>query len=78
MQNKMFFKCGNGRLHGVDAVVVWWDQLNVHLVGSDVLLNHFGLLVVHHLQCWLVVASTEYCKHFREGGNEGGAGAGWH
>ncbi len=54
----------------VDAVVVWWDQLDVHLVGSDVLLNRLGALVVYHIQCWLVIASMEYCKHFVEGSNE--------
>ncbi len=45
-------------------------QLDVHLVGSDVLLNRFEALVVHHIPCWLVVASTEYCEHFGEGGND--------
>ncbi len=57
---------------------MWWDQLDVHLVGSDVLLNRLGALIVHHIQCWLVIASMEYCKHFREGGNEQGVGVGWH
>ena len=74
----MFFKHGYGTFCGVNAVVVRWDQLNVHLVGLYELLNHLGALVVHHIQCWLVVASTEYCKHFGEGGNEQGADAGWH
>jgi hypothetical protein len=59
-------------------VVMWWDQLDIHLVGSDVLLNHFGALIVHQVQCRLVTAGTEYCKHFREAGNEQGVGAGWH
>ncbi len=66
----MFFIHGNGTFRDVEAVVEQWDQLNVHLVGLDVLLNCFGALVVHHIQCWLVVASTEYCKHFGESGNE--------
>jgi hypothetical protein len=74
----VFFKCGNGTFSGVDTVVMWWDQLDVHLVGSDVLLNCLGALVVHHVQCWLVIASMEYCTHFGEGGNEQGIGAGWH
>ncbi len=42
------------------------------------LLNHSGSLVVHLIQCWLVVVSMEYCKHFEEGGNEQGVGAEWH
>ncbi len=62
----------------IDAVVVRWDQLDVHLVGSDVLLNCLGALVVHHVQCWLVIARREYCKHFGEDGNEQGIGVGWH
>jgi hypothetical protein len=60
------------------VVAVRWDQLDVHLVGSVVLLNRLGALVVHHIQCWLVVASTEYHKHFKKGGNEQGVSAGWH
>ncbi len=74
----MYFKCGDGTFCGIDAVVVQWDQLNVHLVGLDVLLNCFGALVVNHFQCWLVVLSMEYCKHFGESGNNQGVGAGWH
>jgi hypothetical protein len=46
--------------------------------GLDVLLSHVGALVVHHIQCRLVVTSTEYCKHFGESGNEQGVGAGLH
>ncbi len=76
--NKVFFKHGNGTFRSIDVVVVWWDQLDVLLVGLDVLLNRLGARVVHHIQCWLVFTSTEYHKHFREGGNERGVGAGWH
>jgi hypothetical protein len=74
----MFFNCSYGTLCGIVMVVVRLDQLDVHLVGLDVLLNHFGALIVYHIQCWLVVASTEYHKHFGEGGNEQGVSAGWH
>ncbi len=74
----MFFKRGDGKFCGIDTVVVQWDQLDVHLVGSDVLLNCLGALVVHHIQCWLAIASTEYRKNFGEGCNEQGVGAGWH
>ncbi len=68
----------NLAISSVEAVVMWWDQLDIHLVGLDVLLNCLGALVVHHIQFWLVIASTEYCKHFGEGSNEQGIGAGWH
>ncbi len=60
----MFYKHGDGMFSGVDVVVMRRDQLDVHLVGSDVLLNHLGALIVFHVQCWLVIASTEYRKHF--------------
>ncbi len=66
----MFFKRGDSTFCGIDAVVVRWDKLNIHLVGSDVLLNHLGAPVVHKIQCRLVIASTEYPEHFGEGGNE--------
>ncbi len=45
----MFFKRGDGTFRSIDVVVVQWDYLNVHLVGSDVVLNRFGALVVHHI-----------------------------
>ncbi len=74
----MFFKCGDGTFSSIDAVVMWWDQLDVHLVDLNVLLNCLGALIVHHVKCWLVITSTENPKHFEEGGNEQGIGAGWH
>ncbi len=74
----MFFKCGDGTFRSIDVMVVQWDQLDVHLVGLDVLLNHLGALAVDHIQCWLVIASTEYHKHFGEGSDEQGVGVGWH
>ncbi len=49
---------------GIDMVVVWWDQLDVYIVGLDVLLNHLVALVIHRIQCWLVVACMEYCEYF--------------
>jgi hypothetical protein len=73
-----FFKRGDGLFSGVDTVVMQWDQLDVHLIGLEVLLNHLGALVVHHVQCWLVIVSTDYRKHFGEGIDEQGISVGWH
>ena len=74
----MFFKHGDGTFSSIDVVVVQWDQLDVHLVGSDVLVSRLGALIVHHGKCWLVITSTENPKHFEEGSDEQGIGAGWH
>ncbi len=41
----------------------------------NVLLNCFGAFVVHDVQCWLVVPSTQNSKDFGEGGDEGGVSA---
>ncbi len=37
----------------------------------------FSTAFVHHIQCWLVVTSTEYQEHFGEGGYELGVRARW-
>jgi hypothetical protein len=75
----VFFKRGNGTFRGIDAVVVRWDQLDVYLIGLDVLLNCVGApSLVHHIQCWLVIVTTEYRKHLGQGSNEQVVGAGWH
>ncbi len=67
----MFFESSDGSFGGVDTMVMWRDQLNCHPVGADVLLNCFGAFVVHDVQCWLVVPSTQNGKDFGEGVNEG-------
>ncbi len=58
----MFLKHGNGAFSGIDAVVMQRDQLDVQLVGSDVLLNRLGALIILQVPCWLVIASTEYSQ----------------
>ncbi len=42
----MFFKCGNCIFRSVEAVVVWWDQLDVHLVGLNGVLNCLAALLL--------------------------------
>ncbi len=74
----MFFESSDGLFGGIDTMVMWRDQLKHLPLGADVLLNHFGAFVVHDVQCWLVVPSTENSKDFVEGGNEGGISAQGH
>jgi hypothetical protein len=74
----VFVESSDGSFGGVDTMVMWRDQLDHHLVGADVLLNRFGAFVVHDVQCWLVVLSTQNSKDFSEGGDEGGASAQGH
>jgi hypothetical protein len=54
------------------------NQLDCHPVGVEVLLNRFGAFIVHDVQCWLVVPSTQNSKDFGKGSNEGGVSAGGH
>ena len=74
----MFFESSDGLFGSIDMRVMWRDQLNPHPVGADVLLNCSGAFVVHDVQCWLVVPSTQNSKDFGEGGNEGGVSAQGH
>ncbi len=74
----MFFESSDGLFGSVDTMVMWRDQLDHHPVGTDVLLNHFGAFIVHDIQCWLVVPSTQNSKDFGEGGNEGSVSARGH
>ncbi len=73
--NIVFFESSNGLFGSVDMMVMWRDQLDCHLVGADVLLNCLGAFIVHDVQCWLVVPSTQNSKDSGEGGNEGGISA---
>jgi hypothetical protein len=74
----VFFETSDGLFHSVNTMVMWRDQLDCHLVGADVLLNRFGAFIVHDVQCWLVVLSTQNSEDFGEGGNEGGGSARGH
>ncbi len=74
----MFLKSSDGVFGGVDVMVMRWDQLDGHLVGSDVFLDHFGAFVVHDVQHWLVVLSPQNIEDLGDGSNEGGIGAGSH
>ncbi len=74
----MLFESSDGLFGNVDTMVMQRDQLDCHPVGADVLLNCFGAFVVHDVQCWLVVPSTQNSKDFDEGSNEGGISAQGH
>ncbi len=49
--NKVLFESSDGLFGGVDTMVMWRDQLDCHPIGGDVLLNRFGVFVVHDIQC---------------------------
>jgi hypothetical protein len=74
----MLFERGNGAFSRVNTVVVQRDKLYIHFVGADIFFGGLGTLVVHHVQCGLVVAHAEDGKYPREGGDEQGVGAAWH
>ncbi len=43
----MFLESTDGAFSGIDAIIVQRDQLDFHLVGSDVLFDCLGAFVVH-------------------------------
>ena len=67
----MFFEGANGTFGGIDVMVVWWDQLNLHFVLFGVFLNGLGALIVHDVEHRLVLPCLQNVEDFREGGNEG-------
>ena len=74
----MFFEGANGTFGGIDAMVVRWDQLNLHLVLFDVFLNSLGAFVIHEVEHRLVLPRLQNVEDFCEGGNEGCVNAFWH
>ncbi len=71
----MLFGHGNGAFSCVNMVVVQWDKLYIHFVGTGIFFDGLGTLIVHHVQCELVVAHAEDGKYLGEGGDEQGIGA---
>jgi hypothetical protein len=43
----MFLESTDGAFGGIDTMIVQRDQLDVHLVGSDVLFDCLGAFIVH-------------------------------
>jgi hypothetical protein len=43
----MFLESTGGAFGGVDAMIVRRDQLDLHLVGSDVFFECLGAFIVH-------------------------------
>ncbi len=52
----MFFESSDGSFCGIDTMVVVKDKLDVYFLGPDILFNSVGPIVVHHVQCWLVIS----------------------
>jgi hypothetical protein len=74
----MLFEHGDGTFSRINTVVVQRDKLYTHFVGADIFIDGLGTLIVHHVQCGLVVARAEDGKYLREGGDERGVSAAWH
>ncbi len=45
----MFLESTDGALAGIDAMIVQRDQLDFHLVGTDVLFDCLGAFIVHEV-----------------------------
>ncbi len=47
--DKVFLESTDGTFGGVDAMIVRRDQLDFHLVGTDVLFDCLGAFIVHDI-----------------------------
>ncbi len=74
----MFFEGADGTFSGIDAMVVRWDQLNLHLVFVDVFLNGLGAFVIHDVEHRLVLPWLQNVEDFHENSDEGCVGEVWH
>ena len=74
----MFFEGANGTFGSIAAMVVRWDQLNLHLVLFDAFLSGLGAFIIHDVEHRLVLPCLQNVEDFREGGNEGCVGEVWH
>ncbi len=70
MQQRNLLECGDGAFSRVNLVVVRRDKLYIHFVGAGIFFDGLGTLVVHHVQCGLVVTRAEDGKYHGEGGDE--------
>jgi hypothetical protein len=73
----MLLEHGDCAFSHINTVIVQWD-LYIYFVGANIFFDSLGTLVVHHVQCGLIVARAEDGKYLREGGDEQGVGAAWH
>ncbi len=46
----MFLERSNHAFGGIDSVIVGWDEVDVHIVASDVHFDSLGTLIVHNLE----------------------------
>ena len=50
--HEVILRCLDGRLGGIDSVVVRLDQLDPHLFFSNLVLDGLGALVVQDMELW--------------------------
>ncbi len=74
----MFLESTDGPFCGVDAMIVRRDQLDFHLVETDVLFDCLRAFIIHDVWCRLVVPSSKNIEDVCEGGYEGCVGLGRH
>ncbi len=75
-------KCSLNMAMACSAALTQWlcgkTSYTSIFVGTDIFFDSLGTLVVHHVQCGLVVAHAEDGKYLGEGGDKQGVGAAWH
>jgi hypothetical protein len=73
-RNKMLFESCNRAFGGVDPVIVGWDEVDVHMVASDVCFDCLGAFIVHNVERGGIPAGIEVGKNVREHCNHGTIG----
>ncbi len=62
----------------VDAVIVGWDEGDVHMVALDVRFDGLGTFIVHNLERGCIPAGIDFGKYVCERCNHGTIGFGRH
>ncbi len=70
-RNNILFESCNCKFGIVDTVIVGWDEVDVHMVGSDVCFDSLGAFIVHYVEHGCIPPAgvdvgnnvCEHCKH---------------
>jgi hypothetical protein len=58
----MLFESCNCAFGGVDSVIVGWDEVDFHMVVSDVCFYGLGTFIVHYIECACIPMGIEVSK----------------
>jgi hypothetical protein len=67
----LVFEGLDGSFCSIDAMVVWFYQLDVYFFAVDVLLYCLGALNIHDIELWFVSTRFQFFNDFFECGDHG-------